>query len=379
MSSRLKRAALIAVVAALGAPGTAGAAFSIVPSPNVFSGNNLLSGVSSSSASDVWAVGSLCCSIRNSGTGALMEHWDGASWTAFRGPDARFFDEDLNAVADITPSWAWAVGRIKQSGYRGGIPLIIHWNGSGWHTIAPPSDVTGELRGVSGDGAGGAWAVGDDGHGHPLALRCTASACVRVSVPQVGSVGHLRAIKTFAKDNAWAVGDTGNSTFVVHWNGAVWSVVGSPNPDAFVNILQAVGGVASNDLWAVGRMGRNKADTGIAPGTRTLAMHWDGTRWSAVSTPNVGDQDTLTGVAPMSSSGVIAVGSYQDVSNGLLRTLALRWNGSSWSTVATPNAGAADNLLKGATAIPGKTGVWAVGDHLTAGGGPTKTLVLRGP
>src|SRR4051794_5178864 len=114
MSSRLHiRAALVAVVVALGAPGTASAAFEVVPSPNGFSGNNLLNGVSASSPTDAWTVGSFCCSpVRNSGTGALTEHWDGSAWTVVLGPDARFVDEVLNAVADVSPSDAWAVGRV---------------------------------------------------------------------------------------------------------------------------------------------------------------------------------------------------------------------------------------------------------------------------
>lgn len=380
MPSRLlTRAALIAVVAAFGVPGTASAGFSVVESPNAFAGGNVLNGVSASSADDAWAVGSLCCSMRNSGTGALIEHWDGSAWTVVFGPDARFQDEVLNGVDDISPTDAWAVGRVKQSGYAGGIPLILHWDGSGWQTVAPPSEVTGELRAVSRDGAGGAWAVGDDGHGHPLALRCSVIACAPVSLPQAGTVGRLRGITSFGENDVWAVGESDNRTLVVHWDGADWAVVPSPSPDQYVDVLHAVGGVASNDLWAVGRMGRNKADTGIPPGTRTLAMHWDGQDWTAVSTPNVDDNNILSGVAAQGPAAVTAVGTREDVSSGgaVDRTLGQRWDGSSWATLDTPNAGAADNLLRAAAAIPGTADVWAVGLHLTAGG-PSQTLVLRG-
>ena len=380
MSSRLlTRATLVAVVAALGLPGTAAAAFSVVPSPNAFSGDNILNGVSASSPTDAWAVGSLCCSIRNSGTGALTEHWDGSAWTVVLGPDARFQDETLNAVADISPSDAWAVGRVKQSGYNGGTPIILHWNGSGWQSIASPSGVTGELRAVSGDGLGGAWAVGDDGHGHSLALRCDIAACAAVTLPDVGPVSRLRGVTSFSPDDAWAVGDSGNRTLVIHWDGTGWSVVPSPNPDPNVDILHAVAGVSGDDIWAVGRMARSYADTGIPPGTRTLAIHWDGTGWSAVSTPNEGYQDILNGVAASGPAAVTAVGTFQDVEGGgMLRTLADRWDGSSWTTLTTPNVGTADNLLKAAAPIPGTSDVWAVGEHLTAGGGPVQTLVLRG-
>jgi hypothetical protein len=379
MSSRLlTRVALVVAFAALVAPGTASAELSIVPSPNAFSGNNLLNGVSASSSTDAWAVGSLCCSMRNSGTGALIEHWDGAGWTVVLGPDARFQDEVLNGVDSISPSDAWAVGRVKQSGYAGGTPLILHWDGAGWQPVAPPDGVSGELRAVSRDGAGGAWAVGDDGHGHPIAMRCNLVACAAVSVPQSGTVGRLRGITAFADDDVWAVGESDNRTLVVHWDGAGWSVVASPNPDNKVNILHAVGGVSSSDLWAVGRMGQNKADTGVPPGMRTLAMHWDGREWTAVSTPNVGDNNVLTGVAAVAPGTVTAVGSWEDPSGEIpvLRTLAQRWDGSSWATLETPNAGATDNLLRAATPVPGTADVFAVGMHLTSGG-PSQTLVLR--
>jgi hypothetical protein len=317
--------------------------------------------------------------MRNSGTGALTEHWDGRAWTAVLGPDARFQDEVLNGVDDIAPSDAWAVGRVKQSGYSGGSPLILHWNGSSWQTIPPPGGVTGELRAVTRDWAGGAWAVGDDGHGHPLALRCSVTICAVVSVPQVGSVGRLRGIKAFAQDDVWAAGDSGNMTLVVHWDGAGWSVVPSPNPDPFVNVLYSVGGVASNDLWAVGHQSRNRADTGVPPGTRTLAMHWNGMNWSPVDTPNVGDNNSLSGVTATGPAAVTAVGTFEDVSGGgaVARTLGARWNGSNWATLATPNVGTADNLLRAVAPIPGTADVWAVGMHLTTGG-PSQTLVLRG-
>jgi hypothetical protein len=379
MTSRLlTRTALAAVLVALGAPGTASAAFSVVPSPNAFGGDNMLNGVSASSATDAWAVGSLCCSIRNSGTGALLEHWDGSQWTAVLGPDARFQDEVLNGVADMSPSDAWAVGRVKQSGYAGGTPLILHWDGSSWQTVQPPTGVTGELRGVSSDMLGGAWAVGDDGHGHALALRCSVTGCATVSLPQAGPVSRLRGITSFAASDAWAVGDSGNMTLVMHWDGATWSVVPSPNPDKDVDVLNAVGGAGGSDVWAVGRMARNEADTGVPPGTRSLAMHWDGNTWNAFPAPNRDDQDSLVGVAATSPTAVTAVGSFEDRTGGgaVLRTLGMRWDGSTWAALDTPNVGTADNLLRAAAAIPGTPDVWAVGEY-RADGGPVQALVLR--
>ena len=52
----------------------------------------------------------------------------------------------LNAVADLSPANAWAVGLDKQSGTRSGSPLIVHWNGTVGLTVAAPSGLTGTLR-----------------------------------------------------------------------------------------------------------------------------------------------------------------------------------------------------------------------------------------
>lgn len=380
MSSRLRTcAALVVAIGALVAPGTASAAFDVVPSPNAYSGNNVLNGVSASSPTDAWAVGSLCCSVRNSGTGALLEHWDGQAWTAVLGPDARFVDEVLNGIVAISPSDAWAVGRVKQSGYSGGTPLVLHWDGSSWQAVTPPIGVTGEMRAVSSDTAGGAWVVGDDGHGHPLALRCDVTACSQVTLPDTGAVGRLRGIAAVGPNDVWAVGDSGNRTLTMHWDGADWSVVPSPNPDRDVNILHAVAGTSGDDVWAVGHQDQDKANTGVPPGTRTLAIHWDGTEWSPASTPNVADNDSLRGVAATSAAAVTAVGSFQDASGEIpiQRTLGVQWGGSDWTTVATPNVGPNDNLLRAAAPIPGTSDVWAVGFHYLTSGGPTQTLVLR--
>jgi hypothetical protein len=374
------RAVLAAATLALAAPATAGASFAVVPSPNAPVGESGLNGVQASSATDAWAVGSSCCATNNFGRAALTEHWNGSAWSVVPSLDTRFNDELLNAVIAISPSNAWAVGETKQSGYRSGAPLILHWNGASWQPVAPPSGTTGKLLAAARSSSTDLWAVGDDNHGHPLVLRSAGGAWSRVPVPQVASSTHLRGVRAFSPTDVWVVGEdsTGDTnTLILHWNGAAWTRVASPNPDPFSNVLHAVGGSSPRDLWAVGQQTRSKTSTGVPPGTRTLAMHWDGSRWTVLATPNVGDEDTLRGVAANAGGGMTAVGLFQNATTGAARTLAERWNGTSWAVRATPNVGAADNLLRAVSPIPGSPDVWAVGTHLTAGG-PTQTLVLRG-
>jgi hypothetical protein len=78
------------------------------------------------------------------------------------------------------------------------------------------------------------------------------------------------------------------------------------------------------------------------------------------------------GLAAISPSDVWAVGANGDSSAGPDRTLALKWNGSSWSQVATPNiivgtgTTAGNDDLWGVTTVPGAAAdignVWTVGD-----------------
>src|SRR5215216_3310511 len=82
----------------------------------------------------------------------------------------------------------------------------------------------------------------------------------------------------------WSVGNyNGNFhwlTLMEHWDGTSWQVISSPNYPSANHYLYGVAVVGSNDVWAVGR---READTG---GTFTLVLHWDGTSWSIVPSPN---------------------------------------------------------------------------------------------
>ena len=172
-------------------------------------------------------------------------------------------------------------------------------------------------------------------------------------------------VKAFAPKDVWAVGSQiaagmlQTRTLVMHWNGSAWSVVPSANPEPNIDSLHAIDGISSNDLWAVGQQARWEAITGVAPGTRTLTEHFNGSRWSVAATPNTADEDTLSGVAAVASAGVSLSGtsSHRGGSIPVDRTLAQRSAGTSWVTDPSANVGTTDNLLTGAAAIPGTIGL----------------------
>ena len=158
----------------------------------------------------------------------------------------------------------------------------------------------------------------------------------------------------------WAVGSYANATdgrlevLVEHWNGSKWSLVSAPNVGSGHNYLSAVTAVSPGDVWAVG--------SHMDGGSETLIEHWDGLRWTVVDSPNAAKYDALTAVTAVSATDVWAAGWYFDATNQELRTLTEHWDGTGWSLVASPNVGAGNNQLWGIAAVPSKN-VWAVGER----------------
>jgi hypothetical protein len=93
---------------------------------------------------------------------------------------------------------------------------------------------------------------------------------------------------------------------------------------------------------------------------QTLSAHWDGSSWSIVPTPSVGQNDLLLGGTCTSSSNCWAVG-YSKNASGRATTLIERWDGSSWNVVSSPNASptASNNLFE--VKCPSASECWAVG------------------
>ena len=94
--------------------------------------------------------------------------------------------------------------------------------------------------------------------------------------------------------------------------------------------LFAVTASWTNNIWAVGTAYAVPDCIGDGCGpSLTLIMHWNGTRWKVVPSPNPADTITtisfeLYGVAALARDNIWAVGSS---SSGFI----LHWNGKAWS------------------------------------------------
>jgi hypothetical protein len=168
-----------------------GISWTVVPSPNVGTSTNRLTGVAGASANDVWAVGYY---LTGGTPQTLVEHWDGISWTVVSSPDVGTNTNQLNGVTAASANDVWAVGMIINPGstYR---TLVEHWDGSVWTVV--PSPGAGSLNGVAALSANDAWAVGYIYFGGQTLAEHYASPCAPTATstptmtPSPIIVGHV--------------------------------------------------------------------------------------------------------------------------------------------------------------------------------------------
>jgi hypothetical protein len=329
--------------------------------------NKLLTGLSAVSTNDIWAVGYSFTS--NGLPQTLTEHWNGTKWSIVTSPNVGINDNYLYGVAVVSTNDIWAVGDYYDMGFSHG--LIEHWNGSSWSVITAPTVGSGNhLQGVTAVSQNNVWATGYYFNGsvfQTLIEHWNGSSWMVVTSPNTGTNNNYLqslSIVSGSASDIWAVGfsfDINNNpqTLIEHWNGTKWSIVSSPNVGINGSNLWGVATVSQNDVWAVGAYSNGSV-------FQTLIEHWNGSSWSAVNSPNVGTNDNIFyGVAMVSTGDVWAVGAYIN-STGSDRTLIEHWNGTKWSVVKSPDVGTGNNNLAGVTVVSASN-VWSVGDYLDSG------------
>jgi hypothetical protein len=332
-----------------------------------------LNAVSALSALDAWAVGD----------GATVLHWNGTSWAPVKIPGLPV-NVYLHAVDAVSPSDVWAAGEA----FATGSPvktLIVHWNGSAWKQVASPNPpkTSPDFFSLSMDSATDGWALGQastrTGTVTSLVAHWNGTSWQQVTTsPSFFFAG----VASLSPTNATAVGSeqTGSHTFTpaaFHWNGTSWAQTATLPPPRGVPASQLVGAdglsaPSAADMWTLGARQ-------TSAGARNLAWHWNGTRWTVMAVPSPGITTTgesgLVSVAAISPANVWAVG-FTATSNAQA-TVSVHWNGTSWSQVATPNPGGSnESAVLNGLAAAGPGNIWAVGYYYTGFQIPN-TLILR--
>jgi hypothetical protein len=338
--------------------------FRVVPTPNENFDNGLVA-ASASSTTDIWAVGQSTI------------HWNGTKFTAYPAPMIEGNNTSiLNGVVDVSPTLAWA-GGIVNIGEANPGQVILQWNGTEWSVFPGPTFAAGDepaIYAMTSTSADDIWAIGsllsDDGE--ELSYLFEHWNGTAWTVTTEGNPGaFVQGASADATNDAWAVGyndfaDT-SSTLALHYNGTTWSTVGTPNVGEGSNQLHGVLALAPDNVWAVGY------STPVAPpqeaATLTLIEHYDGTSWSVVSSPNVGpnsvyQSNRLFGLVANSADDIWAFGSYFASSGSEFQsTLLLHWNGTAWTVAPSPDPtkdGFLSDLLF-AGVTPAPGNVWIFG------------------
>ena len=333
----------------------------VVKSPQASSYDHL-NGIAALATNDVWVVGTTSgTSIEQSKT--LIEHWNGKTWNIVHSPNPGTASNGLTGITSVSANDIWAVGFTSNSSDSNVYTsLLEHWNGTQWSVVANPTITPGtgsQLLQLAAVSTNDVWAVG---YSNPTTSGAISSTLIEHWNGKAWSVipntltSHsgrdiLGGISARAANDVWAVGSTGDEhapkDLIEHWNGQSWSLVAGPG-DAQHN-LESVVALSSKNVWATGLSSSSFSSDG-----QTLVEHWDGKQWSVVSSPNQGSFDSLSALTVVSVNNIWAVG----FSNYTPETLIEHWNGDQWSIIDSPKLG--NSVLNDVAAVSAND-IWAVG------------------
>jgi hypothetical protein len=364
--------------------------------------NSTLISVSASGPGEAWAVGTFM--NQKALDQPLAEHRSASTWTRVSVPEPAGQQALLNAVDDLGPTDAWAVGTSFSGGIEAtpaGVTLIEHWNGTNWSIVPSPDPAAGipgdtdVLTAISGTGPDDLWAAGWDTDEATQTIQLLfehwngATWTAVTSPTPVMSAQFATGITAISPDNVWAVGtnETGNQrTLSAHWNGTAWSIVPTPditNAGDVQNMLTGVSSDSAGDVQASGLADNVNGRNFRVP----YVLRWTGTKWIMTKVPDLGTEGSrLNDIQVLSPADAWAVGQTQE-SNGAIRTLTEQFNGTKWTIIASPDPGSiktggliagqkiADNSLDG-VASAGDGNLFAVGVRETPGQLGLRTLAL---
>ncbi|MGC9963773.1 MAG: hypothetical protein ABSE47_18050, partial [Acidimicrobiales bacterium] len=225
--------------------------------PPLFAGACRVDSISASSATNVWAVGSISTPADNS---FVMLHYNGKAWSTVAFPE----DNDLapSAVSTSSANNAWATDGIS----------LYHWNGILWTLDgAAPANV--QLNGVATDSPTLAYAAGfNTTSDQPVIMRFNgkswSTAVLAKNVPHEVEVSSI----TLHGSSAWAVGVREEQPYepvILHSTGGVWSAQNSPGKNY---VLEAISAGSATHASAVGYRY-------VGVGEETFFDYYNGRTW----------------------------------------------------------------------------------------------------
>lgn len=191
------------------------------------------------------------------------------------------------------------------------------------------ADFDGELADVAVLAEDDIWAVGNENNGEANAhlLHYDGTRWKREPLPEALGAGvHPPFLEEVGEEELWLRPQTPEDATVnrwAKWDGSRWSAVPSP-PPADTGDFEAAG---PDDIWAL-------------DGEQT-ARHWDGTRWTTTQLPYGASDLAVVGPDDVWAVGRRSTGpgtELEGYSEGYSQPASMHWDGTSWKAVETPQA-----------------------------------------
>jgi hypothetical protein len=270
--------------------GPAPGAMSIVGSAPALAPNSVLNDIAVLDATHAWAVGGEGLSVPGGPGTAVVERWNGATWSLMPMTGVSWpAGVQLTHVAADSPTDVWVVGQYALKPFAA-VTVVAHFDGTAWHNVPFPDGTPAATREITGISVadGHVFLVGNLQLEQPILDEWNGVAWQRQRLPPQcpsifkGSGAHIAfcnffAVKAFSPTDAWASGNGALAgvmhPLLFHWNGSSWNVV-QPGVDTGLQVqLTAIVGTSPDDMWAVG----NRVDKAA-----TLVLHFNGATWSQV-------------------------------------------------------------------------------------------------
>jgi len=241
---------------------------------------------------------------------ALVERWEGTSWSIQPTPNPAGTTESLlTGVSFAAPTACTAVAVCFPTYGAVTLAMVERWDGASWSIQLTPNP-TGEtfigLAGVSCPSPTACTAVGNSPGGTMLAEHWNGRRWSIQLTPNPTYSSLLNDVSCVSTTACTAVGAYSGGALVERWNGRRWSIQRTPNPAGGTNVSLNGVSCASNTACTAVAHYNNRAGREL-----TLVERWDGTSWSIQRTPNPvrASKSSLTGVSCASPTVCTAVGS----------------------------------------------------------------------
>lgn len=245
-----------------------------------------------------------------------------------------------------------------------GSAWTMRWDGRAvTETAAPPQ---GPLRTIDGMRTSSSYASPDEGWlllNYPTRLtggidtvahwqngRWTQTPTAVPDDPVADLEIDLLSVVSLAADDAWAVGTRSDADgfplgLIEHWDGSEWTIVDHPESTARGTALHDVTAVSPTDIWAVGEV---SPETGSWTDARPLVMHYDGTSWTTIPTPEVPKEQRPAQLRSVSvtDDGQVWAAGLRNAAEGVFGVpLILHHDGSGWQEPPDPGVGTRINVV----------------------------------